>query len=158
MFISEIKPPDKGQIIYRDSALQGLGLRVTPKSMSYVVEGRVNGIFRRVTLGKESHLTPTDARKKAVKVLATMASGKDPTAEKTKRKLRGATLQVVLDHFLSVRILKSTAQGFLMCVPTHSILPSASLRRLPVFGSASWPIRRSHSERRREEADPFCKQ
>lgn len=118
MFISEIKPPDKGQIIYRDSALQGLGLRVTPKSISYVVEGRVNGKFRRVTLGKESQLTPTDARKKAVKVLATMAAGKDPTAEKAKRKIRGATLQEVLDHFLSVRILKpNTVRTYRQMVP-----------------------------------------
>jgi len=118
MFISNIKPPEKGQVIYRDSALQGLGLRVTPKSMSYIVEGRVNGTFRRVTLGKEWQLTPTDARKKAVKVLATMASGKDPTAEKAKRKIRGATLQEVLDHFLSVRILKpNTIRTYRQMVP-----------------------------------------
>lgn len=118
LLISDIKPPDKGQVIYRDSALQGLGLRVTPKSMSYIVEGRVNGTFRRVTLGKESQLTPTDARKKAVKVLAAMASGKDPTMEKAKRKIRGATLQEVLDHFLSVRILKpNTVRTYRQMVP-----------------------------------------
>ncbi|MCC7531180.1 MAG: DUF4102 domain-containing protein, partial [Candidatus Melainabacteria bacterium] len=79
LFISSIKPPEKGQVIYRDSALPGLGLRVTPKSMSYIAEGRVNGSFRRVTLGKEWQLTPTEARKKAKKVIATLAAGKDPT-------------------------------------------------------------------------------
>jgi hypothetical protein len=94
--------------------LPGLGLRVTPKS----VEGRVNGTFRRVALCKERQLTPSDARKKAVKVLATMASGKDPTAEKAKRKIRGATLQEVLDHFLSVRILKpNTIRTYRQMVP-----------------------------------------
>lgn len=114
MFISSIKPPNKGQVIYRDSVLPGLGLRVTPKS----VEGRVNGTFRRVALCKERQLTPSDARKKAVKVLATMASGKDPTAEKAKRKIRGATLQEVLDHFLSVRILKpNTIRTYRQMVP-----------------------------------------
>lgn len=81
MFISNIQPPEKGQVIYRDSILQGLGLRVTPKSISYIVEGRNNGSFRRISLGKEWQLTPTNARKKAMKVLTTMASGKDPTLE-----------------------------------------------------------------------------
>ncbi len=118
MFLSSIKPPDKGQVIYRDSVLKGLGLRVTPKSMSYTVEGRVNGSFRRVTLGKEWQLTPTDARKKAIKVLATMAAGEDPTAEKAKRKIRGATLQEVLNQFLSVRILKpNTVRTYRQMVP-----------------------------------------
>lgn len=118
MFISNIKPPEKGQVIYRDSALPGLGLRVTPKSMSYIVEGRVNGSFRRVTLGKEWQLTPTDARKKAKKVIATMAAGKDPTAEKAKKKIRGATLKEVLDHFLSVRNLKpNSVRGYRNMVP-----------------------------------------
>ncbi len=32
MFISNIKPPEKGQAIYRDSTLLGLGLRVTQKA------------------------------------------------------------------------------------------------------------------------------
>ena len=118
VFISSIQPPEKGQVIYRDSILQGLGLRVTPKSMSYIVEGRVNGSFRRIGLGKEWQLTPTSARKKAMKVLSTMASGKDPTAEKAKKKLRGATLQEVLDHYFSVRILKpNTVRAYRSMLP-----------------------------------------
>ena len=103
-FVSNAKPPDKGQIIYRDTAFVGLGLRVTPAGCkSYVVEGRVNGVFRRITLGRENQMTPTAARKKAYKILATLASGKDPTLEKNKKKVRDATLQEVLEHYLSVR-------------------------------------------------------
>ncbi|MBX9947763.1 MAG: integrase family protein [Candidatus Obscuribacterales bacterium] len=118
LFISNIKPPDKGQVIYRDSALPGLGLRVTPKSMSYIAEGRVNGAFRRVTLGKEWQLTPTEARKKAKKVIATLAAGKDPTAEKVKRKIRGATLREILNHFLQVRNLKpNSVRGYRNMIP-----------------------------------------
>ena len=29
-FVANAKPPEKGQIIYRDTAVVGLGLRVTP--------------------------------------------------------------------------------------------------------------------------------
>lgn len=106
MFIVNIKPPEKGQAIYRDSTVLGLGLRITKGSASYIVEARANGVLRRITLGKESQMTPTEARKKAKKILASMAAGKDPTVEKAKKKIRGATLREVLAHFLSVRNLK----------------------------------------------------
>lgn len=106
-FVANAKPPEKGQIIYRDTAVVGLGLRVTPTGCkSYVVEGRVNGVFRRISLGRENELTPTAARKKAQKLLATLAAGKDPTVERAKKKIRGVTLQEVFEHYLSVRNLR----------------------------------------------------
>jgi hypothetical protein len=49
----KIRRPDVGQVIYRDDELIGFGLRVTRGSMSYIVEGRVNGI------NKESQLVLT---------------------------------------------------------------------------------------------------
>lgn len=107
MFGANVTLPEKGQIIYRDTAVVGLGLRVTPTGCkSYVVEGRVNGVFRRISLGRENELTPTAARKKAQKLLAALAAGKDPTVEKTKRKIRGVTLREVFDHYVSVRNLR----------------------------------------------------
>lgn len=107
LFVANAKPPDKGQIIYRDTAVVGLGLRVTPSGCkSYVVEGRVNGVFRRITLGRENQLTPTAARKKAQKILTTLAAGKDPIIEKSKKKIRGATLREVFEHYLTVRNLR----------------------------------------------------
>lgn len=134
MFIANIKPPEKGQIIYRDSSLLGLGLRVTRGSASYIVEARVNGTLRRVTLGKESQLTPTAARKKAQKVLASFAAGKDPTIERAKKRIRGVTLQEVLDHYLSVRNLKpNTVRTYRYMVPRclgdWLDLPVASITR-----------------------------
>jgi integrase len=110
-FVSNVKLPEKGQIIYRDTTLVGLGLRVTPAGCkSYVVEGRVNGVFRRITLGRENQMTPSAARKKAQKILATLASGKDPTVERARRKIRGVTLKEVLEHFLSVRNLRANTR------------------------------------------------
>jgi integrase len=119
LFVSNVKLPDKGQIIYRDTAVVGLGLRVTPAGCkSYIVEGRANGVFRRITLGRESQMTPTAARKKAQKLLATMASGKDPIVEKTKKKIRGVTLQEVLEHYLSVRNIRpNTRKAYRNMVP-----------------------------------------
>jgi integrase len=119
LFVSNVKLPDKGQILYRDTAVVGLALRVTPAGCkSYVVEGRANGVFRRITLGRENQMTPTAARKKAQKLLATMASGKDPIVEKTKKKIRGVTLQEVLEHYLTVRNIRpNTRKAYRNMVP-----------------------------------------
>ncbi len=81
---SKIRPPQRGQIIYRDTLLRGFALRVTPGSMSYVVECRVNGISRRITIGPHGPLTPELARKEAQKLLAMMTTGRDPVMEAEK--------------------------------------------------------------------------
>lgn len=63
-FVAGATPPDNGQIIYRDTVVLGLGLRVTRGSRSYIVEARANGVLRRITLGKDSQLTPTEAKRR----------------------------------------------------------------------------------------------
>ena len=105
-FVQNTQPPERGQVIYRDSSLIGLALRVTKGSRSYIVESRANGRLRRITLGKDHQLTPKEARKKAKKLLAMMASGKDPVREKAKHKASVVTLQQVLDQYLSMRSLR----------------------------------------------------
>ena len=105
-FVNCVPLPEKGQIIFRDTLLPGFGLRVTPGSKTYVVEGRVQGVARRITLGKDGVLTPAEARKKARRLQAMMAAGKDPVLEKAKKKIVGVTLKEVLAHYLSVRQLR----------------------------------------------------
>ena len=105
-FVSTLPFPDKGQVFYRDSSLPGFGLRVTPGSRTYIVEARVNGVVRRITLGDHRKMTASTAKAKALKLLAQMAAGKDPTAERAKRKIAGVTLQEVLERYLSTRNLR----------------------------------------------------
>lgn len=63
-FVKSIPYPERGQIIFRDDQMPGFGLRVTPGSKTYIVEARVNGVARRLTLGEDGALTPATARKK----------------------------------------------------------------------------------------------
>lgn len=105
-FVNSIEIPARGQKIYRDTVLPGFGLRVTPGSKTYVVEARVHGVARRITLGKDGPLTPAAARKKARKMQAMMASGKDPMLERAKKQKSSATLRDILEHYISVRNLK----------------------------------------------------
>lgn len=117
-FVSTLPFPEKGQVFYRDSSLPGFGLRVTPTKRTYIVEARVNGILRRITLGDQSKMTATIARAKALKLLAQMAAGKDPTVEKAKKKVLGATLQEILEHYLSVRNVRpNTARSYRYILP-----------------------------------------
>jgi hypothetical protein len=51
-FVNSVPFPEKGQMIFRDERMPGFGLRVTPGSKTYVVEARVHGVARRITLGK----------------------------------------------------------------------------------------------------------
>jgi hypothetical protein len=117
-FVSTLPFPDKGQVFYRDSSLPGFGLRVTPTRRTYIVEARVNGILRRITLGDQSKMTVTIARAKALKLLAQMAAGKDPTIEKAKKKIAGVTLHEILEHYLSVRKVRpNTARSYRYILP-----------------------------------------
>jgi integrase len=101
-----VRRPLSGQIIYRDHNLIGFGLRVTQGSMSYIVECRVNGINRRITIGSHGRLKPEAARAEAQKLLAIMASGRDPRDEEAKQKVRHVTLRQVLDDYLASRTLR----------------------------------------------------
>lgn len=72
------KAPAKGQVFYRDDELD------PPGSKSYIVECRVNGKARRITLGKASLLTIDEARLQARQTLVQMASGFDPHCREAK--------------------------------------------------------------------------
>jgi hypothetical protein len=105
-FVSTLPFPDKGQVFYRDSSLTGFGLRITPSKRTYIVEARVNGIVRRISVGDQAKMAATVARSKALKLLSQMAAGEDPIAEKAKKKIVGVTLREILQHYLLVRNLR----------------------------------------------------
>jgi integrase len=145
-FVSTLPFPDKGQVFYRDSSLPGFGLRVTPGCRAYIVEARANGVVRRITLGDHTKLTASAARIKALKLLAQMAVGKDPTAEKAKKKIAGVTLQEVLEHYLSVRRLKPNTKR-----TYRYILPRClgDWMDLPVTAISREMVERRHLELRK---------
>jgi hypothetical protein len=50
--IESLPYPEHGQVLYRDSEVKGLGVRVTPGCKTYVVEGVVNGTRKRWSIGR----------------------------------------------------------------------------------------------------------
>lgn len=76
--------PD-GQMLYRDTKLQGFGLRVGASVKTYFVEKRVDGRNVRHSLGIHGQITAERARELASIKLGEMTSGKDLNVEKKAR-------------------------------------------------------------------------
>lgn len=93
--------PKTGQLFYWDSDLKGFGLRLTSGSRTYIIQARVNGTTRRVTLGRHGVITADEARKKAVIELANMLGGKDPVIEKQKAEAYAKTLRALADDYIA---------------------------------------------------------
>ena len=82
--IDRLEPiPGKDQTFFRDETLKGFALRITCSGVkSFIVETRINGKVKRVTLGKYGNITAEEARKQAKSLLGSVARGDDPIAEK----------------------------------------------------------------------------
>ncbi|WP_417542303.1 tyrosine-type recombinase/integrase [Methylophaga thalassica] len=92
------------QDFYRDEAIPGFGLRVTSGgAKSFIVEKRVNGRVKRITLGRYGNLTVEQARTEAMKILGKVATGGDPIAEKRERYARSVSLLQVFNDYLKTR-------------------------------------------------------
>jgi integrase len=109
-FVDKLAPPpfkDNGkadQQFHRDSALPGFGVRVTSHgAVSFIVEKRVNGKVKRITLGRYGHLTVEQARNEAQQVLSKIARGRDPIAEKREKRIRTVTLGEAFDDYVATR-------------------------------------------------------
>lgn len=130
----KVKRPETGQVIYRDDELIGFGLRVTRGSISYIVECRVNGVNRRITIGPHGRLDPETAREEAQKLLSVMTLGRDPREEEAKHKRSRITLGEVLEDYVSSRSLRpNSIRGFRSivnrCLGDWISMPIADIKR-----------------------------
>jgi hypothetical protein len=140
--MSDITPPQQGQIIFRDDDPTGFGLRVTKGTMSWIVELKTGGKTRRRTICRAGEMTPDQARKEARRLLAQIAAAavdlrqtiKAPTLGEvlavypTKKRLRESTLtnyrQVVRRYLSDWEHLPVTAITKEMILARHRELGS----------------------------------
>jgi len=94
----------KTQKFYRDDQIPGFALRVTSGAVkSFIVEKRINGKVKRMTLGRYGNLTVEQARTEAKRLTGDVAIGKDPIAEKKAKISKSVTLQEAFDDYLLAR-------------------------------------------------------
>lgn len=107
--IEAIRPPESGQVLYRDADLSGFGLRVGTRSQVFFAEGQVRRRSIRVTIGKYEHVTPEAARKRALKLLGEMAEDKDPSGGRKAERARVVTVNEGFEAFFDARSLSPTS-------------------------------------------------
>jgi integrase len=98
--------PESGQKFIWDTELKGFGIRLTPTVKTYIVQSRVNGKNKRVTIGKHGPFTVQQARDKARDLLRAMSSGVNPQDEKKRKHAESVTLKDVVKSYISDRSLK----------------------------------------------------
>lgn len=98
-------PKGKGrQEFYRDDIIPGFGLRVTSGgAKSFIVEKRINGKVKRITLGRYGNLTVEQARKEAMALLGEVAKGNDPIRERAARNAKSITFSEAFEDYILTR-------------------------------------------------------
>ncbi len=93
--------PGTGTRIEWDDQLRGLGVRITAAGVkAYVLNYRVDGRERRMTLGRVAELSLAAARKLASEQMALVRKGIDPLGQKDARR-NAPTVAELFDRYLS---------------------------------------------------------
>jgi len=95
--------PLRGQQFLWDSEITGFGIRLTKSTRTYIAQGRVNGVDRRISLGRHGVITLQEARRKAKKELSGMLEGIDPAIEKKRIEAYSLTLREITERYLRDR-------------------------------------------------------
>lgn len=119
---------DGKERLYFDDSLKGFGVRIRKDSSSYIVMYRNNhGQQRKMTLGKTSSITPTEAREQARRILADVVCGNDPHIDKIETR-RDLTVPELVQFYISERqtVFKKTTREYYERVLRTRIKPLLS--------------------------------
>jgi integrase len=98
--VDAIRPGEAESFVWDDEP-PGFGLRVLPSGRrSYLIQYRAKGRTRRLVLGPHGVLTPELARDKAIRLLADVRGGADPSAERKAERTR-PTVAELAKRYLS---------------------------------------------------------
>jgi integrase len=98
--IDAAKTPPAGQILIRDGELRGFALRVTATGCkTFVWDGRISRVMRRITLGRYPEFTLEEARTKALEIRHQIALGNDPAKERLEKR-REPTVKELCDLYI----------------------------------------------------------
>lgn len=107
--IEEIKKMPQG--IYRDSELIGFAVRVTGTKQTYIIDKKMGKRVIRCVIGNVGTLTPDEARREAINLLARIAKGIDINSEKKKTQAKSITLKQAYDDYKQTKRLRATTQA-----------------------------------------------
>ena len=149
-FVDALGDGDAGRI-YRDDELHGFAVRRNADgSRTYLVEYRAGRgrsyPTRRISLGRHGALTPDEARRNAKQILAKVANGDDPAADRSKHRREPTVREVLItalnQHWRPKR-RASTAKVFEEMI-NRTLIPQFGSIRLSDLTRAE--IRRWHAQ------------
>jgi len=113
--VNAIVPPTAGEVFYFDDSLTGFGYRVRVGAhgkllRSWICQYKRAGGTRRMTLDASGALTADQARAKAKEILAAVALGHDPQAEKANRRDKDQHVMraLVVDYLAAKKVRPRT--------------------------------------------------
>lgn len=110
--VDRIAPEPSKQKLVWDTEIRGFGVRVSPGgAKSYIIQRRVNGKERRVTIGRAGDISAEAARRKALSLAAQFLDGKDPVVEKRRQAVRSVTLRQAFDDYIMAPKKKGGGRG-----------------------------------------------
>jgi integrase len=107
-------PPGRADAIFFDDDLKGFGLRVRAGGKrTWIVQYRIGGQQRRMSLGTVHTLDPDRARREARERLAKVTLGGDPQADKLDLRSRAKlTLGNIIEQYLAIKSPKLRPSSF----------------------------------------------
>lgn len=91
--VDALPVPDSGQAFHWDAKQSGFGVRVSAGgAKSYVLQARIHGRERRITLGKHGSITLQQARDLAMVYAGKIAAGIDPVQERESQRRKAITV------------------------------------------------------------------
>ncbi|GAB0058093.1 Prophage integrase IntS [Candidatus Magnetaquicoccaceae bacterium FCR-1] len=151
--IDRLPFPESGQVLYFDDTLKGFGLRVTMNCKTFIVDKRIEGKKKRITVGRHGELTVEQARKEAQRLLGEIATGEDPIANQREEELRSRTLEEVFKEYLASRQLAaSTVRNYRLAMD----LQFADWKDKPFLSITKDKVERRHALVGKERGEPFA--
>lgn len=152
-FVDSLPYPEKGQVFYWDSDLQGFGMYVGINSKTWFVEKRIDNKTKRVALGKYPAWTAEQARIEAMEHINKMAKGIDPVKEKREKNIKAVTLGEVFTAFLDSRQLKpKTVRDYTGVM--NNIYPD--WQKLPITEITRDAVERRHKKVGEERGEAYA--
>ncbi|UTV79786.1 site-specific integrase [Acidithiobacillus sp. YTS05] len=119
--IDAAQAPATGQGFLWDGETKGFGLRISAGGRkTFILQRRIKGREKRITLGAYPEITVEQARKLALAHIGEIAKGGDPVAQKAAETLQAKTLrEVIADYLASGKLKRSTEKDLQTTLGIH---------------------------------------
>lgn len=146
--VEALKPPAEGSQLHWDDALPGFGVRTWASgTKTFILQRRIKGRDRRLTLGRFGPVTVEQARREAKRLIGEIVTGHDPVAERKREEAQRVTLAQAYRDYLNRRTLKAITRADMdnalgafqdwMPRPVTGITPEMVTRRHKLLGEKS---------------------